>query len=160
MRLTLILALLAAIAFLAFFAIGPQNAWRALAGPPDMGRYDFTTLPRHTSDNDALACSPGLCDGRADFDIPVHDAEPEDVINRLDVAISGSGSSVVRVDDRSVHGYARYVTHSPWMGFPDTTDIEALTLGSGRTGVRAYARAQIGRKDFGANATRLRLWLQ
>ena len=160
LRIVKIAVAVVALAFVLFVAFGRENTWEVLAGPPDMGRYDFAAASRHETSNDALACSPGLCDGKADFELPVHAATPGEVMRAVDDAVLSSGALARRVDDRSDPAYARYVTHSPWMRFPDTTDIEAVELELGRTGLRAYARAQIGRRDFGANATRLMDWLQ
>lgn len=156
-------AALAAVVFLAFavfFAVGPQTVWLELTGPPDMGRYDFEDLQRSATSNDALACSPSLCGDGADIELPAYSETPSELITRLDAGILSTPGSVQRVDDRSEPAYARYVTHSPWMAYPDTTDIEAIDIGNGKSGIRAYARAKIGQKDFGANAERLREWLK
>ncbi len=146
--------------FAVFFAVGPQQVWLQLTGPADMGRYDFDSLQRSASSNDALACSPSLCGESVDIEIPSIEEKPSELIIRLDARIMSETGSVVRVDDRSNPAYARYVTHSPWMAYPDTTDVEAIDLGNGKSGIRAYARAKIGQKDFGANAERLREWLK
>lgn len=159
-RIAAALAVIVIIAFGVFFAIGPQQVWLQLTGPADMGRYDFAGMPRSATSNDALACTPPLCNSSADFELASFDATPAEVITRLDDRIQSGTGDVVRVDDASIPAYARYVTHSPLMGYPDTTDIEAIDLGNGKTGIRAYARAKIGQKDFDANAERLRRWLK
>ncbi len=158
-RIALALIAIVTIMFAVFFAVGPQQVWLQLTGPADIGRYDFDKLARSKTSNDALACSPSLCGSDADIRLPTFEATPPELITRLDAAIRSEAGAAMRVDDRGNPAYARYVTHSPIMGYPDTTDIEAIDLGNGQTGLRAYARAKIGRKDFGANAERLRRWL-
>lgn len=159
-RIAAALAAVIIIVFAVFFAAGPQQVWLQLTGPADMGRYDFDGRQRSATSNDALACSPSLCGESADIELSTFDETPSELINRLDARIMAGTGSVARVDDRSDPAYARYVTHSPWMAYPDTTDIEAIDLGNGKTGIRAYARAKIGQKDFDANAERLRDWLK
>lgn len=159
-RISATLAAAVILVFAVFFAVGPQQVWLHLTGPADMGRYDFDGLQRSATGNDAVACSPSLCGENADIELPSFAETPSELIIRLDARIMSGTGSADRVDDRSDPAYARYVTHSPWMAYPDTTDIEAIDLGDGKSGIRAYARAKIGQKDFGANAERLREWLK
>lgn len=144
----------------AFFTIGPERIWALVAGNPDLGRYDFNTLKRRKTPNDALLCSPGLCAGASDGPLPVFDDSPEDVMKKINEKIASSGDLVRRVDDRTDPSYARYVTLTPLMRFPDTNDIEAVGMADGKTGLRAYARAQLGKGDGGVNRARLKRWLQ
>lgn len=159
-RIAAVLAATVILVFAIFFAVGPQQVWLQLTGPADMGRYDFDSLQRSATSNDAVACSPSLCGESTDIELPSFAETPAELIIRLDARIMSESGSADRVDDRSDPAYARYVTHSPWMAYPDTTDIEAIDLGDGKSGIRAYARAKIGQKDFGANAERLREWLK
>ncbi|EDQ31467.1 hypothetical protein HPDFL43_13697 [Hoeflea phototrophica DFL-43] len=149
-----ILMLIAIASVLFFYVIGPEKSWEKMAGPPDRGPYDFTTAPRSSTANDALACTEGLYEN-PDFLIAPFDDAPEIVIERLSQRLLASDELARRVDDRSNPAKARFVTHSPIMRFPDMIHIEARPLPNGRTGVMAYAKAQLGTNDLGKNRERL-----
>lgn len=160
--LALILAIIfgiPALAAVAFLVVGREKTWTLIAGNPDLGRYDFDALKRRKTPNDALFCSPGLCDGKADRQLPLFDESPEAVMKKIEEKIASSGDIARRVDNGSDPAYARYVTFTPVMRFPDTNDIEAVRLPDGKTGLRAYARAQLGSSDGGTNKARLKRWL-
>ncbi|MDP3525315.1 MAG: DUF1499 domain-containing protein, partial [Hoeflea sp.] len=125
-----------------------------IAGSPDRGQHDFSAGARSPSPNDALACSPGLCEN-PDFELaPVDDAPPA-AIERLAQRLLAGDSLARRVDDRTDPARARFVTHSPLMRFPDVIHLEARALPDGRTGLMAYAAAQLGSSDMGKNRARL-----
>ena len=63
-----VIVLVAAVGFVLY---GRENTWRALAGDPDLGPVDLAAPTRVTTPNDALLCSPGLCEGvRVDAALP------------------------------------------------------------------------------------------
>lgn len=144
---------------LVFFFYGRERFWERVAGSPDLGAYDFVRAKRRSTPNDGLLCTPPLCGEAADGILPEYEEAPEELIARLDKKISGLQERVRRVDDRSDPRRLRYVAHTPAMRYPDTVDIEAVMLDGGKTGLRAYGRAKIGRKDFGNNLRRLKSWL-
>ena len=149
------LALLVAAGLGAFMIYGRERSWRLVA-PADLGPVDFGALRRSPRPNDALAASRGL-DASADVVLPVYSATPQDVLAEVDARIAALGDEVERVETTPTK--RRFVTRSRLMRFPDTTVIEAVPLHDGRTGLRAYARASLGYSDLGANAARLRRWL-
>lgn len=154
---TTLLSLLAvvAIALLLFVVvIGRERTWEIVAGKPDRGSYDFAEARRSPTSNDALACSEGLC-AEADFTIPAFEDAPEAVIERFAQRLLTIDPLARRLDDRDDPSRARFVTYSPVMRFPDTIDLAAQKLSDGRTGVMAYARAQLGKDDLGKNRQRL-----
>lgn len=148
------LALALALAALAFVIYGRERSWALLAGPHDTGRYDFAAAPRSPTGNDALACSPGLC-ARADFELPVYENAPEAMVDRLAEQLLAIDPLARRLDDGSAPAYARFVTFSPLMRFPDIIDIKAASTADGRTGLMICARARLGRSDFGKNRERI-----
>jgi hypothetical protein len=156
--LTIALAVAAVLlaAVLVFVAYGRAETWTYIFGNPDLGQFDRADPVRSPSPNDALLCTPGLC-GSAEVDatLPEYDATPAELIARIDDAMRKSGAIYRRVDDGSDPAKARYVTRTPLMRFPDTNSFEAVPLPGGRTGLVAYARAQIGRGDMGVNRARL-----
>ena len=148
------LVVLIAAGALAFVLIGRERSWELIAGPPGREPHDFSANQRSPDPNDALACSPGLCQ-QPDFEIaPMHDAPPI-AIERLSQRLLASDPLARRVDDRKDPAKARFVTYSPMFRFPDVIHLEASALKDGRTGVMAYARAQLGTNDLGKNRARL-----
>ena len=154
---TLLLAvlILACTAVAAFLLVGRARTWEMLAGNPDPGQYDFGANRRSPTPNDALACSPGLC-ADADFEIAPVAETPPAAIERLAHRLLAIDPLARRLDDRKNPARARFVTYSPLMRFPDLIHLEARPLPDGRTGIMAYARAQLGSSDMGKNLERLR----
>lgn len=138
----------------AFVLVGRERSWELMAGSPDRGQRDFDTSKRSPTPNDALACSPGLCQD-ADFEVAPFDDAPPIVIERLSQRLLDTDPLARRVDDRSNPVKARFVTYSPLMRFPDLIHLEARPMPDGRTGIMAYARAQLGKSDMGKNRARL-----
>jgi len=163
--LKLVLLLLAAVVaiilslMLFFLAYGREKSWTLLVGSPDRGQLQIQSFKRSRTDNDALACTSGI---RTDCDItlPTFEDRPEILIERLAQRIESVDPLARRVDDATNPLQLRYVTYSPTMRFPDMINIEAIRHNDGRTGLLAYARAQLGKRDMGANKARLKLYLK
>lgn len=135
---------------------GPARTWQMIAGNPDLGWFDRSAPARSERPNDALLCTPGLCDGvKVDRELPDYAETPENLIGRIDEAIRAVSPDVRRVDDGSDPTRARYITRTPLMQFPDINSFEAVALDNGRTGLVAYARAHLGYSDGGNNRKRL-----
>ncbi|MEH6718273.1 MAG: DUF1499 domain-containing protein [Aurantimonas endophytica] len=134
-----------------------ETLWTRLAGPADQGPVDFAHLQRRSVPNDALAASPGAASGKVDLALPVYADAPDALLRRLDAYVAGDGNSE-RVDDRANPTYRRYVVRTRLLRFPDTVDAEALPAEGGGALLRLYARSQLGKGDFGANAKRLARW--
>jgi len=156
--LTVVLVIAAIVAAAGLFLViaGPARTWQMISGDPDLGWFDRAAPVRTGRPNDALLCTPGLCDGvKVDRELPDYAEPPEALIARIDEAMRTLASDVRRVDDASDPARARYVTRTPLMRFPDTNSFEAVTLENGRTGLVAYAAAQLGHSDGGNNRKRL-----
>jgi uncharacterized protein (DUF1499 family) len=138
----------------AFLLNGRERSWEMIAGSPDRGQRDFSLNQRSATANDALACSPGLC-SEPDFEIPPVEDAPAIAIERLSQRLLAADPLARRVDDREAPSKARFVTYSPLLRFPDVIHLEARSMSDGRTGIMAYARAQMGEGDFGKNRARL-----
>lgn len=150
----LALAILVGAALAAFVLIGRERTWELFAGSPDRGAHDFSSNRRSPTPNDALACSPGLC-AEPDFEIAPVDDAPAITIERLSQRLFTMDPLARRVDDRKDAARARFVTYSPLMRFPDVIHLEARAMPDGRTGIMAYAAAQLGDGDMGKNRLRL-----
>ena len=70
-------ALVLAVLFGLFEAIGPERIW-ALIGPADLGPVALETLQRRTTPNDALACPASLCQAKADIVSPIFEGSARD----------------------------------------------------------------------------------
>ena len=155
----LVLALAVALAGIAFVVAGREATWRRLAGNPDLGPFDLSAPQRSARPHDALLCTPGLCEGRTvDVELPAFDVAPDALIAALDRVILADPGRKQRVDDGSDPLALRYVTWTGTMRFPDTNQFLAVALPDGRTGLVAYARAQLGYSDAGNNLARLKRW--
>ena len=155
----ILLVLLATVATAGFFIYGRENTWQLIAGNPDQGPFELTALVRSDRPNDALLCSPGLCDDVAvDAALPVYAMEPEALMAALRTAIEIQPDRKRRVDDGTDPAALRYVTWTDTMRFPDTRQFLAVDLGDGQSGLIAYGRAQIGHSDRGYNLARLKRW--
>jgi len=139
---------------LGFVLVGRERSWELIAGSPDTGPRDFGAGRRSPTPNDTLACSPGLCEN-PDFEIAPVEQAPADAIARLAQRLTASDPLSRRIDDRKDPSRARFVTYSPLMRFPDMIHLEARTMPDGRTGLMAYAAAQLGKSDLGKNRARL-----
>ncbi|MCQ0988273.1 DUF1499 domain-containing protein [Jiella marina] len=137
-----------------FFLVGPERIWRWAAGPADQGPIDFDSLHRRATPNDALACSPGTCSEPVDLSLPFFFEDAGTLMDRLDRVVSDF-ESAERVDDGKNPAYRRYVFRSRVMRFPDTLDAQADEVAPGKTSLRLYSRALLGRSDLGANRKRL-----
>lgn len=156
--LTVTFALLVAlgVAVLFFVSYGRAATWALVFGDPDLGSFDRSEPVRASRPNDALLCTPGLCDGVAvDGELPDYAGPPDRLIAGIDAAMRASDEIHRRVDDTSDTARARYVIWTPVMRFPDTNSFEAVPLQNGRVGLVAYGRAQIGYSDGGVNRRRL-----
>lgn len=155
----ILLVLLATVATVGFLIYGRENTWQLIAGNPDQGPFELAAPVRSDRPNDALLCSPGLCEGVAvDGALPVYDMAPEALIAALRAAIEAQPDRKQRVDEGTDPAALRYVTWTDTMRFADTSQFLAVDLGDGRSGLVAYARAQLGRSDMGNNKARLERW--
>lgn len=151
-----VLAALLAIVVAFFLVYGRAETWRLVAGDPDLGQFDLSTPTRSERPNDALFCTPGLCEGvPVDSELPEYAMPPSELIARIVTVMVETAPVAERVDNGGDPARARFVTYTQTMRFPDTNSFEAVPLGNGRTGLVAYARAQLGSSDVGNNRKRL-----
>ncbi len=116
---------------------------------------------RRTTPNDALACPPGFCAAKADFDPGVHQGSDEDLRRRF-AAVALADEKVVplyRGDQPGRPMQDRYLQRSRLMSYPDTIDVRFIALGNDTATLAIYSRSQIGRSDFGVNLARIRRWV-
>jgi uncharacterized protein (DUF1499 family) len=152
------LVVLAVVAVGGFFLIGPDRVWTMLAGNPDMGRQTLETLARTGKPNDALIGPASALAIAPDSEPPVYAMPASQLYNQLVGAIGALGT-VTWVDQDAQALYARGITFSPTMRFPDTTEIWVIALTPTTSTLVLHARAQLGQSDMGKNRERLIMWL-
>ena len=140
---------------LVLFAFNRDAFWEQIAGPADLGPYDFTQGKRRSVPNDALACTPGVCNSQPEVALAVFDESPEALMRRVTAIVMAGPESALRADDASNPVHARFVIRTRLLRYPDTLDVEAAPLADGRSGLRLYSRSKLGRNDYGANKARL-----
>jgi uncharacterized protein (DUF1499 family) len=158
MKILLIIALVLFLIALAFVGYGREKSWQLFFGNADLGKLDTANIKRTTKPHDALLCSTDACQSgvKSDDSLPKYNASAEELIKMIDKAFQNSSLLYLRVDDGSDPTYARYVTRSSLMRFPDTNQFFAIDNADGTSSLIAYARAQIGYSDAGANLKRLK----
>ena len=147
-----------AVVVAAFFLIGPQRFWRMTTGDPDMGRQSIDSLQRTGKPNDALFV-PAFAEPMPEstsIDAFAMDADAlyQTVVERVEAT-----GQVEWVEQDAAARYARALTFSPTMGFPDTNQIWVVEGPDGTSGLYLYAAAKLGQSDLGKNAERLQSWL-
>ncbi|KPB02923.1 DUF1499 domain-containing protein [Ahrensia marina] len=158
MKILLIIALVLFLIALAFVGYGREKSWQLFFGNADLGKIDLANIKRTKKPHDALLCSTETCQSGAKIDdsLPTYSANAEELITMIDKAFQNSSLLYERVDDGSDPAYARYVTRSSLMRFPDTNQFFAIDNADGTSSLIAYASAQIGYSDAGANLKRLK----
>lgn len=144
----------------AIMIAGPDKLWSALYGGPDQGPFDLETLVRTSKPHDALLCTPGACppDLKADGALPTYDDEPAVLLTKLVQKAEAAPDNAQQVGGATTDGTIRFVTRTATMKFPDTNQFWAVPMADGKTGLVAYARAQVGYSDLGINRKRLESW--
>ena len=137
--------------------VGPDRIWRVF-GSPDLGPVTFEKLVRRITPNDALACLPGICNTRIDFNSSIFPVAARDLQVALAKVIeSEPRMSLVAADEANLT--YRYIQRSKWLRFPDTIVVRLVDLPDGQSTILIYSRSQFGKGDLGVNRARIRRWL-
>ncbi len=135
--------------------------YETFIGSPDLGPVDFETIRRSPTANDALACPPGFCGGAAvDFDPGVYPGSDEELRRRFAEFVLAQPRVIplYRGDSPGKPMQDRYLQRTRLMSFPDTINVRFIALDNDRSTLAIYSRSQLGRRDFGVNLERIRLW--
>ena len=152
-----VLAILA-VGVIGFFAVGPDRVWRLTAGDPDMGRQTLETLTRTGKPNDALIAPDNAVALTPEAQAPVYAIAPGELFETLLTRI-GNTETIEWVERDAEAFYARGVTTSPLMRFPDTNHIWVLPVGDNNATLALYTAAKLGHSDMGKNRERLDAWI-
>lgn len=147
-----------AIIVVGFFAVGPDRVWQRVAGDPDMGRQTLETLTRTGKPNDALIAPQNALALAPDAEAPVYAVPPEQLFQMLLARVDETENiNWVERDPEAL--YARGITTSPLLRFPDTNHIWVLPVGEDNATLVLYTAAQLGQSDMGKNRERLDVWI-
>jgi uncharacterized protein (DUF1499 family) len=151
------------VAVAAFFIVGPGRVWQQIAGDPDTGAQSPETLDRTGKPNDALLGPQDAFAVAPDGSTPVFQVPPAELFATLVARIEEANEIrwVERNDDRL---YARGITASPTLQFPDINHIWVLPVATEdgenpRSTLALYAAAHMGQSDLGKNRERMDRWL-
>jgi uncharacterized protein (DUF1499 family) len=149
---------LLALAILAFFLAGPDRVWQTLTGSADMGPLTLETLMRTGKPNDALIGPASALPVPPDATAPVFAIPAEELFATL-ISRINSSETITWAEQDSANFYARALTFSPLMRFPDTSQIWVLPVDDTHATLVLYAAAKLGHSDMGKNRERLESWL-
>lgn len=152
-----ILGLLVA-ATIAFFLVGPERVWQATNGPADMGPMTLETLVRTGKPNDALIGPADALPMTPDANAPVFAVPADELFGQIIAQVEATGT-VTWVEQNDAALYARALTFSSLMRFPDTNHIWVLPVDETHATLVLYAAAKLGQSDLGKNRERLDAWL-
>lgn len=134
---------------------GPHKFLEQLWGNPDMGYVEIKSLSPIKKPNTALACPINYCKERsADISTGTYAKTVEKLREEIIDYFSKDKDAKI-VGDHKDRLSMRFVTYSPVMRFPDTIQVQLITIDKNTSTLAIFARAKIGRNDFGANKTRI-----
>ncbi|MEO0382170.1 MAG: DUF1499 domain-containing protein [Pseudomonadota bacterium] len=162
MRMVFWIVAVLVIAAATLFLVGPATLWERMAGNPDMGAQTLPTLERTGKPNDALLGPEDALAIPSDAATPVFAVPPEELFETL-VARVDIAEDIRWVEQDSEGLYARGITTSPLMQFPDTNHIWVVPAGESEpqndSTLVLYSAAQLGQSDMGKNRERMDAWL-
>jgi uncharacterized protein (DUF1499 family) len=119
---------------------------------------DFTELKRSATDNDALACPPGLCSAKADLLIAPVGLSAADLAAKIKQLPDVEPRTVIVGANEAEYRYV-LVQRSALFNFPDTINIAIQPLDASHAAIAIYSRSRYGKSDLGVNMKRLQRWL-
>ena len=147
--------------FLAAYAglKGRKQFWALIFGPVKRERVVFEELRLRGSPNQYLVCPPGLCrNAEPHAEAPLFEMPPQALRERWMERI-GALPLVEQVGSDPAAEQYDFEALTPLARFPDTITVRFLPAGDGRSTLAIYSRSHYGRNDFGANAKRIKAWL-
>lgn len=149
---------LLALVIIAFFLVGPDRVWQTFTGPADMGAQTLETLTRTGKPNDALIGPADALPLTPDAGTPVFAVPAQELFAQLIARVEATGT-VTWAEQNDEQLYARALTFSSLMRFPDTNHIWVVPLDETHATLVLYAAAKLGQSDLGKNRERLDGWL-
>lgn len=119
---------------------------------------NFQELERRDTPNDYLVCPDGFCKkAKPDRVPPVFPIPARDLKTRVDALLSKAPrTEIISASDTRIVAVQRSLIFR----FPDTIDIEVISVDPDTSSVAIYSRSRYGRSDLGANGRRVDGWLE
>ena len=131
--------------------------WDDLLSPGGRETITFETLVLTPKPNQYLVCSPGLCaKAESHQTAPEFDRGAADVRAAVDAIIRETDAVTMVAESGDT---INLMVRTPVVRWPDWVTIRFIPLTDGRSTIAIYSRSVYGRKDFGANETRITDWL-
>ena len=108
--------------------------------------------------NDALACPLSLCQGRANYTVPIFKLSKAVLAVRVQEIIKSEPRTTLIHSNPNLDQLI-FVQRSRLFGFPDTIWVQFVDLRS-ESSLIIYSRSNYGYWDFGVNRKRVKSWLK
>jgi len=131
---------------------------RILVRPATTDFVDFMALKRSSTDNDALACPPGLCSAKADLVIAPVSMSAAELAGKVR-ALPDLEPRTVLVGENDAELRYVLVQRSALFNFPDTVNIAIQPIDASHAALAIYSRSRYGKSDLGVNMKRVQRWL-
>ena len=155
-----ILIIAAVTATLIVYIAGYEKTWASIFGPADQGRTVFKTLRRSKLPNTALICPQNHCEAAKPNEIaPIYSVSAEQLREKFRAALKQE-KNLERVHTNDPAMRERYIQRSAGLRFPDTIQVEYISISAKSSTIALYSQSQIGISDRGVNSKRLRRWLK
>jgi hypothetical protein len=140
----------------AFTLYGREESWVLLAGPADLGPYDFRQPTRTGKLNDTLACPAGTCvKGLPDLETPHYGVPGRELFAVVQKIIRHLPGKVRLIGANPVAQRLRAVVYSPAVRIPATLSVMVESTNDGGADLYVYSRSQIGYYDMGRNTANI-----
>lgn len=124
----------------------------------DIDPMDLRSMKRSWTPNDALACPPGICAAKADFEVPIYPLEPAALSALIDRVVAGEPRTELVAESAAIDQLT-YVQRSETLGLPDVIRVQVVAVQGGASAI-LHSRSRYGLWDFGVNKKRLQRWLK
>jgi uncharacterized protein (DUF1499 family) len=125
----------------------------------DDREINFETLKLHEKPNQYLVLPEGDFSSEPHQISPVLKVNVEKLIEQFkSLAEHKEKVELIRVSDDGKQ--LDFVQRTPFMGYPDTITVRFYSQGEDASTVAIYSRSSYGYSDLGANAERVKAWLE
>ncbi|MEW7006338.1 DUF1499 domain-containing protein [Lentilitoribacter sp. EG35] len=155
MKITLIaLAAIVTVILFIYIFVGLERVWEFTSGNPDLGAINIETLEKAPEPNQYLLCPEDYCAETPDTIASTYDIPASELFAEILLLLEANPKSeLLSSDERELT--LRFLTRSPALRFPDTTNIEVIEISNTQSTLAIYAQAKMGVSDLGANKKRI-----
>lgn len=121
-------------------------------------QVDFKNIAYINTPNYYLVCPPKYCSITPNEISPVYPIEVRHVDIHLKQVIERQPRITLIAEDKENYRYT-YIQRTKYLGFPDTINVQLLSLGENHTTVLIYSQSKYGYSDLGVNKARVKNWL-